>query len=189
MTSLNTFAAPAGLANWGTPAEFKGALDAVYHFDPWDPCPLNAFGMRDTDGLGPIPQGVLSYFCNPPYDDVAPWLDQAIAAKKRGITAVMLLRVDTSTIWMHDRVFPYARPIWVRGRIKFKSPPGPCMSCGTGKGKERKPAPLCRRPDGHPSPFASVVAAYEPRVRFPAQSVMWQDLAGVWHIGPRVSVD
>jgi hypothetical protein len=62
---------------------------------------------------------------------------------------------------MHDYVFPYARCIWVRGRIKFLRPDG----------KPRKP-----------STFASVVAAYEPGVSF-VQSVMWQDEAGVWHLG------
>lgn len=156
----NTFALPRGISNYQTPIEFKAALDAVYHFDDWDPCPINPFGFRSIDGLGEIPTRVKSYFCNPPYNNVKPWLEQSIRAKKAGITSVQLLRVDTSTQWMHDFVFPYARPIWVRGRIRFIGP--------NGKGK--------------PSPFASVVAAYEPGVLFPVQSVMWQDKAGLWHI-------
>jgi len=178
---LNTFSAPRGIANWGTPKEFKDALDAVYHFDDWDPCPLNPFGIRSADGLGEIPAGVTSYFCNPDYGNVKPWLGQPITSKKRGITSVQLLRVDTSTQWMHDYVFPYARPIWVRGRIRFKNP-RPCKTCVKIYKLAAIPE-LCLSPNGHPSPFASVVAAYEPRVSFPAQSVMWQDKAGVWHIG------
>lgn len=174
---LNTFAAPAGIQNWGTPAAFKAALDSIYHFAAYDPCKLNPSGVREFDGLGETPAGVSSYFCNPPYEDVTPWLQKAIADKKRGITGVYLLRVDTSTQWMHDYVFPYARPIWVRGRLRFRKP-GPCNSCGS-KGN---PAPECTSAKGHPSPFASVVAAYEPRVSFPSQAVMFEDKAGVWHL-------
>jgi hypothetical protein len=150
----NTFALPRGSSNYRTPEDFKAALDARYHFDDWDPCPVNPEGIRTLDGLGETPGWVKSYFYNPPYNDVKPWLEKSIKDKKRGVLNCALLRVDCSTNWMHDLVFPYARPIWVRGRLRF---------------------------NGKPSPFASVVAAYEPGAVFPAQSVMWQDSRG-WHI-------
>jgi hypothetical protein len=183
---LNTFAAPTGIQNYGTPQAFKDALDAVYRFtknpetgESYDPCPLNAFGMRDYDALGDTPGWVRSYFCNPPYgrktkeqDGVEGWLKKAISDRARGVTSVYLLRVDTSTAWMHDYLFPYARPIWVRGRIAFKRP-GPCKMCD---------ADECQSPKGHPSPFASVAAAYEPGRFYPPQAVMWADDAGVWHL-------
>ena len=53
-------------------------------------------------------------------------------------------------------VFPYARVIWVRGRLKFSN-----------KG---------------PAPFNSAAAVYEPGMIRPKQSVMWKDRAGEWHI-------
>lgn len=190
--SLSTFAAPAGLDNWGTPAAFKAALESIYHFDAYDPCPINPEGLRVDDGLAETPAGVTSYFCNPPYSEPQPWLEKAIRDKKRGITGVYLLRVDTSTNWMHDFVFPYARPIWVRGRLRFRRH-GPCQTCvKVYKVKADDPRIIvlkgklhlkeCISPKGHPSPFASVVAAYEPRVRFPSQAVMWEDKAGIWHM-------
>ena len=163
----NTFALPRGLQNYATPAAFKAALDAFYHFtrnlltgEDYDPCPLNPEGIRTADGLGPTPEWVKSYFGNPPYGNVTPWLDKAIEDRRRKVTACLLLRVDCSTAWMHDKVFPYARPIWVRGRLRFIRP------------GETKP---------QPSPFASVVAAYEPGISFPPQKVMWEDGEG-WHL-------
>ena len=152
----NTFARPAGSNNYQTPADFRAALDAVYHFDDWDPCPINSAGMRNFDGLGRTPAWVRKYFYNPPYDNVVPWLRNSIRDWERGILSCALIKADTSTSWMHDIVFPYARVIWVRGRLKF-----------SGKG---------------PAPFNSAAVVYEPRRMAPNQSVMWKDKAGVWHV-------
>src|SRR5437867_7736531 len=74
----NTFALAAGSSNYQTPADFRAALDTVYHFCDWDPCPINSEGIRTFDGLGRTPTWVRRYFYNPPYDNVAPWLRNSI---------------------------------------------------------------------------------------------------------------
>ena len=152
----NTFALPPGTSNYETPADFRAALDAVYNFDDWDPCPINSEGIRTYDGLGRTPKWVRKYFYNPPYNNVVPWLKNSIRDWENGILSCALVKADTSTSWMHDLVFPYARVIWVRGRLKFSS-----------KG---------------PAPFNSAAAVYEPGKLRPKQSVMWKDRAGAWHI-------
>ena len=151
----NTFALPPGSSNYQTPADFRAALDAIYSFDNWDPCPINSDGMRSFDGLGRTPKWVKGYFYNPPYNNVVPWLKNSIRDWESGILSCALIKADTSTSWMHDLVFPYARVIWVRGRLHFSN-----------KG---------------PAPFNSAAAVYEPGKIRPSQSVMWKDKKG-WHV-------
>ena len=152
----NTFALPAGSSNYQTPLDFRAALDAIYNFDDWDSCPINSEGIRNFDGLGRTPVWVKKYFYNPPYDNVVPWLRNSIRDWERGVLSCALIKADTSTSWMHDLVFPYARVIWVRGRLRFSS-----------KG---------------PAPFNSAAAVYEPGKMAPGQSIMWKDKTGVWHV-------
>ena len=152
----NTFALHRGSSKSETPAAVRAALDAVYHFDDWDPSPINAEAMRTFDGLGRTPKGVKKYFYNPPYNNVVPWLRNSIRDWESGILSCALIKADTSTSWMHDLVFPYARVIWVRGRLRFSN-----------KG---------------PAPFNSAAAVYEPYKIRPKQSVMWKDRVGAWHI-------
>lgn len=176
-SEANTFALPAGSQNYQTPADVRAALDAVYHFDAWDPCPINAEGLRQVDGLGQTPAWVKRYFYNPPYSDVDPWLLNSIRDWERGVLSCVLIKADTSTNWMHDHVFPYARPIWIRGRLHFRKP-GYCKTCK---------AEVCRSPTGHPAPFNSAAVVYEPGKLAQPQSVMWKDKAGVWHIAPTIT--
>ena len=152
----NTIAHPPGSSNYETPADFRAALDAIYHFDEWDPCPINSEGIRTFDGLGKPPKWVRRYFYNPPYNNVVPWLRNSIRDWEDGILSCALIKADTSTSWMHELVFPYAREIWVRGRLHFSN-----------KG---------------PAPFKSAAAEYEPGKIRPSQSVMWKDRKGVWHV-------
>lgn len=58
----NTFALPPGSSNYETPADFRAALDAIYHIDEWDPCPINSEGIRTFDGLGRTLKRVKGYF-------------------------------------------------------------------------------------------------------------------------------
>lgn len=152
----NTFALPPGTSNYETSADFRAALDAVYHFDDWDPCPINSEGIRTFDGLGRTPKGVRKYFYNRPYNNVVPWLKNSIRDWENGILSCALVKADTSTSWMHELVLLYARVIWVRGRLRFSS-------------KE-------------PAPFNSAAAVNEPGKIRPKQSVMWKDRSGEWHI-------
>ena len=163
----NTFALRKGHDNYVTQADFRAFLDSIYHFDSWDPCPINEKGIREYDGLGKTPLWVKSYFYNPPYSNVTPWLENSIADWRRGVLSCALLKADTSTVWMHDLVFPYATPIWVRGRLSFD-------------GKD-------------PAPFNSCAAVFEPGLKVPQQRIMYKtgaaayrDGIGTWHIFPEV---
>ena len=151
----NTWALPHGSSNYQTPVDFKAALDAIYQFDDWDPCPIISEGIRKFDGKGRTPAWVRIYFFNPPYNNVGPWLRNSIRDWENGILSCALIKADTSTSWMHDLVFPYARVIWVRGRLRFS--------------------------DKGPAPFNSAAAVYEPGKIRPSQSVMWKDKKG-WHV-------
>jgi len=55
--------------------------------------------------------------------------------KSRISKVVGLLRGDTSTIWFHEWVLPYAELRFVKGRLKF---------------------------NGRPAPFNSIVAVWQP---------------------------
>jgi len=176
----NTFALPPGTDQYQTPPSFREALNSVFHFDDYDPCPINPDGLRMVDGLGMTPAGVKCYFYNPPYSDVVPWLNMSIGDCRRGVSSFVLLKADTSTEWFHDQVVPYARPIWVRGRLSFRK----SGYCGTCKNDP------CLKPEGHPAPFNSFVAAFEPGKPLLPQSVAWRDpgvrirdlKAENWHI-------
>ena len=58
---------------------------------------------------------------NPPYSNVAPWLQKAIVEARRGATIVALLPVSASTGWFHDLVLPHAEVRFIRGRIRFEN--------------------------------------------------------------------
>jgi hypothetical protein len=154
----------------GTPPEFIKKLEKLLglRFDDYDPCSLSTDldGMRGVDGLGPAPESVRCYFANPPYSrgETEKWCRKFRNDQLNGVTVVALLKNAWTSGWFKRQVFPHAQVIPVLGRIKFTSPPGPCRSCGTGKGKARIPAPLCRRVDGHGAPFENVVAVYRPGI-------------------------
>jgi len=78
----NTFVLTAGSSNYQTPADFRAALNAIYHFDDWDPCPINSEGIRSFDGLSRTPARVERYFYNPPYSNVSPWLRNSVRVGK-----------------------------------------------------------------------------------------------------------
>ncbi len=101
------------------------------------------------------PKWIRKYFYNPPYNNVVPWLRNSIRDWENSVLSCALIKADTSTSWMHDLVFPYARVIWVRGRLEFS--------------------------DRGSAPFNSAAAVYEPGKIRPKQSVMWKDRSGVAH--------
>lgn len=68
-----------------------------------------------------------SVWCNPPYKDIAPWLEKANEECKRGATVVLLIPNSRDTKWYHDIIVPakkagYCRTYSYRGRIKFVDP-------------------------------------------------------------------
>ena len=105
-----------------TPQDLLDQLDAEFHFSPFDPCPLNP--KPAFNGLG------LSWpkttFVNPPYSDVRPWIEKAVAEQARGKTVVMLVPARTNSKYWHELVFPNSTEIrFLQGNVKFQGHPGP----------------------------------------------------------------
>ena len=67
-------------------------------------------------------------WCNPPWDNIEPWVRKAIKSVKLDRTAeivVMLLPTRTGQNWFTNLAQPHASTIhYVRGRIRFDPPPG-----------------------------------------------------------------
>lgn len=66
--------------------------------------------------------------CNPPYGDVADWLQRG----REAALAVFLLPARTDTRWSHELVLPFAAEVrFIRGRLRFgnatNSAPFPSM--------------------------------------------------------------
>lgn len=160
---INTYAATPGTDNYATPRDFYALLDSKWHFDAFDPCPVNPTGLREFDGSHQWPPGLKAVFLNPPYSDVTPWLNRSIEASERGATVVVLLKGDTSTVWFHELVWPFV----LRGEALFQPVKGRlCFDGGkiTTNGKKRPGAP-----------FNSILVAYrlsEPPVANPLGGIL-----------------
>lgn len=98
--------------NWKTPARFYEELDKEFHFD-FDPCPPNP----TFDGLS-IEWGKMN-FCNPPYSQIAKWLEKAWIERERENKTVMLIPSRTDTKWWHDYCMKATEIRFIKGRLKF----------------------------------------------------------------------
>lgn len=97
-----------------TPDLLMETLDAEFKFD-FDPCPPDP----EFDGLS-VEWGASNY-ANPPYKEVAVWLNKAVSEKRKGRTTVLLLPVRSNTRWFHDILMPHADEVrLVRGALRFK---------------------------------------------------------------------
>lgn len=97
---------------WATPAETYAALDAEFHFAD-DACPLGG----SVNGL--MREWASPCFCNPPYSNIAPWLEKAMLESKAGKTVVMLIPSRTDTRWWHAYVMKASEIRFIKGRLKF----------------------------------------------------------------------
>ena len=85
--------------------------------DWFDPCPLNP--NPEIDGLK-IDWKDRTYV-NPPYSKPLVWVEKAIEENKKGKLIVMLLRMDTSTIWFKKLQEAGAMFLWINGRLRFNN--------------------------------------------------------------------
>lgn len=90
-----------------------------------DPCPSGA----SQDGLAPATRWGRCNFVNPPYNDVGPWLEKAVAeAEDSGATSLFLIPARTWTAWFHGWVLPFAS---IDGALGWL-PPDPAYAQMTG---------------------------------------------------------
>jgi phage N-6-adenine-methyltransferase len=64
-------------------------------------------------------------WCNPPYSQVARWVEKAHKAAEHGATVVLLVAARTSTVWWHEHVAPYAEIRFIKGRLRFSDATSP----------------------------------------------------------------
>lgn len=60
-----------------------------------------------------------SNWCNPPYSNIMPWVEKAIAETARGNTTVMLIPADTSVAWFKKAFDNCYSCEFINGRISF----------------------------------------------------------------------
>lgn len=109
--------------SWSTPLDLYQKLDNEFHFDDFDPCPLN--DDPSVDGLQ------LNWadctFVNPPYNRLKStkkngigWVEKAHIEAQKGKKIVMLIPARTDTTWFHDIIVKNNyKTRFIKGRLKF----------------------------------------------------------------------
>lgn len=112
--------------NWGTPKWLFDWFDKRFHFtldvcaEPWNAKCKKFYAEEQNGLLQPWPQRE-RIWCNPPYDDIAPWV-----AKSREVTrpnGVLLVPARTDRDWFRDCLREHE--VWfLAKRLRFDAPPG-----------------------------------------------------------------
>lgn len=118
---------------WETPPALFETLHNEYRFTVdaaanADNAKLARFWTREHDGLAQRWEGE-RVFCNPPYNEIAPWVERAWAAhdKDPSSMSALLLPARTGAGWFAD--FALEGSIhWFRGRVQFRASSGVAQS-------------------------------------------------------------
>lgn len=121
---------------WVTPQHIFDLLDAEFDFN-LDPCATEfnhkceTFYTAEIDGLKQK-WGGYRVFCNPPYSNIAAWVEKAFRETRNDNTLVVLLIPSrTDTRYFHDYIYQRAEIRFIKGRLKFNdsknSAPFPSM--------------------------------------------------------------
>lgn len=140
-----------------TDPDFYALVKSEFPLDDYDPCEITPEGLRLTDGLGQTPDDVHCYFMNFPYSDPYPWTEKAKNDQARGITAVVLAKLDWSTEWWRDNVEDFAEIRKLLYRPRFRK----CNS------NEPNPHSCAIKECGQPGNFASVLLVYHGFIKGP----------------------
>ena len=122
---------------WATPIDLFNELNNEFNFN-LDPCATeknhkceNYFTV-DDDGLEKL-WGGYRVFCNPPYSQIAKWVEKAYreTTQNDNTLVVMLIPSRTDTKYFQDFIYHRTEIRFVRGRLKFgdskNSAPFPSM--------------------------------------------------------------
>ena len=108
--------------DWETPPSLLEQLYPAFTFDI-DVCAsrpnvrARRFFSPEDDGLSQEWSGMC--WCNPPYSEVAEWIEKARLESSIGAHVLCLTFARTDTRWWQDNV-PYASIVtFVRGRLRF----------------------------------------------------------------------
>lgn len=96
------------------------ALIAEHWGPKWfDPCPYPR--PKGYDSLDrKVKWGKLNY-CNPPYNNIAPFVDRAIEETKQGHTTLMLIPARLNMRYMAEKVWGEYEIIPILGEVRFKT--------------------------------------------------------------------
>lgn len=110
--------------DWATPVDVIRKLEAEFGRFDLDPCATDetakadSYFTKEEDGLAQHWSGLV--FVNPPYSNVTPWVEKAIAECALGnARSLLLLPNNTDTAWFHDLVLKHCHVRFLRGRIAF----------------------------------------------------------------------
>ena len=131
---------------WATPQEVFDCLDEEFNFN-LDPCATKnnhkcgKWYSREDDGLSKS-WGGYRVFCNPPYSEIAKWVEKAHdEGCKDNTIVVLLIPSRTDTRYFHNFIYGRAEIRFIKGRLKFgqakKNAPFPSMVV-IFRGAERK---------------------------------------------------
>ncbi len=110
-------------AEWGTPNELYGPLDAEFSFTldaaaDAENSKCAEFIDIDADGLLTPWSGTV--WCNPPYGrGLGAWAKKAANEALRGVTSVLLIPARTNTAWFHEYCLGCGEVRFIKGRPKF----------------------------------------------------------------------
>lgn len=121
---------------WSTPQDVFDNLDAEFHFN-LDPCCTHEnrkcenYYTKEDNGLKHS-WGGYSVFCNPPYSNIAEWVEKCYReGTKDNTTVVLLIPSRTDTKYFHNFIYNRAEIRFIKGRLKFgghsNSAPFPSM--------------------------------------------------------------
>jgi len=113
-----------GSDEWETPQKLYDELDAEFDFN-LDPCASKEnhkcflYYTKEDDGLKADWAGH-RVFCNPPYSDIAQWVEKAFRETRNDNTlVVMLIPSRTDTKYFHNFIYNRAEIRFVKGRVRF----------------------------------------------------------------------
>lgn len=106
--------------NWTTPRDIFDPLHAEFSFTMDGASePGNGLLPRASTKDSPIPWSGERVFCNPPWSDIAPFVEMAATAE----LAVLLVPARANVRWFHRALELGAMPRFFKGRPKFGNGP------------------------------------------------------------------
>lgn len=114
-----------GLQTWGSPQALYDYFNTRYHYtldlcaEAWSAKAEDFCSLPDDDGLLRNISG-RRVWCNPPYNDVGPWVAKALSGGASIFT--LLVPANTDQQWFSD-LAGVAAIEFIRGRVSFVPPP------------------------------------------------------------------
>lgn len=112
---------------WTTPKKLFDDLNALWGFTVDVACEIETallpkYYTPKEDGLMQD-WSTETFWCNPPYSDLKPWLTKSSVSHKQGATGLVLVPSRTDTKAFQDYAVPNCTCMcFIKGRIKFGDP-------------------------------------------------------------------